>query len=320
MTGFLLNMIHRHQGTVDTVQPRMRSMFEPGPLSAADPDTAFTGSAEVSVGKNLDTEKSIQAYSKLPNAENASPEISQVAPLPDRFQNRPQPEKRVADTKFDSNNENRMDSIHAQIQGLMARIGRASETSATLNDAIGHEQTVTSQATGRAASNVVSNESGLPHRIEETLRRLLKQTNTGKEDQHGHKDHTQLSPINTIKIEADPLKILPAQPEAKGERDGEQIRKSVIAQNQPETDSNPNQSGYLQTPAWLSGMQAELSNRWREINAQSQTEPVINVTIGRVEVRAVNPSPAKPDAGQKKPTGVMSLEEYLKRRESKGGK
>jgi len=319
MTGFLLNIIHRHQGTVDTVQPRMRSMFEPGPLSAADTDIILTGSAEVSVGENLDTEGTIQAFSTPPNAENASSEISQAAALPDMLRHHPQPEERVANSKFNVLNESRMDSISDQIQSLMARIGRASETSATLNGTISHEQVVPSQTTGRAASTVVSNESGLSHRIEETLRRLLIQTNTAKDDPWGFEDHAR-SPLNAGKIEADSLKILPAHLETKGERDDEQIRKSLIDQNQSDTSPDHNQSGYLQTPVWLLSMQAELSNRWREINAQSQAEPVINVTIGRVEVRAVNSSPAKPDAGQKKPTGVMSLEEYLKRRESKGGK
>lgn len=319
MTGFLLNIIHRHQGTVDTVQPRMRSMFEPGPLSAADTDTILTGSAEVSVGENLDTGGTIQAFSTPPNAENASSEISQAAALPDILRHHPQPEERVANSKFNVLNESRMDSISDQIQSLMAQIGRASETSATLNDTISHEQVVPSQTTGRAASTVVSNESGLSHRIEETLRRLLIQTNTAKDDPRGFEDHAR-SPLNAGKIEAEPVKTAPARPETKEGEDSGQIIESTIEIKQPATSLIHDQRGYLQTPAWLLSMQAELSNHWREINAQSQAEPVINVTIGRVEVRAVNSSPAKPDAGQKKPTGVMSLEEYLKQRESKGGK
>lgn len=45
----------------------------------------------------------------------------------------------------------------------------------------------------------------------------------------------------------------------------------------------------------------------------SQPEPVINVTIGRIEVRATM-SPQKPAPKPQNPTPVMGLEEYLRRR------
>ena len=90
----------------------------------------------------------------------------------------------------------------------------------------------------------------------------------------------------------------------------------IRSQTVPPPINSP--GGTLQIPAWLTDMQTELNNRWREINAQSQAEPVINVTIGRVEIRATNPEPAKPGRTEKKPTGVMSLDDYLKQRESKG--
>ena len=64
-------------------------------------------------------------------------------------------------------------------------------------------------------------------------------------------------------------------------------------------------------------MQTDLNSRWREINAQSQSEPVVNVTIGRIEVRAHNAEPVKSPVVQGKPKGMLSLDDYLKQRESK---
>jgi len=49
--------------------------------------------------------------------------------------------------------------------------------------------------------------------------------------------------------------------------------------------------------------------------ANSPTEPVINVTIGRVEVIAKTPETSTPPTKTKRPNPVMSLDEYLKSRD-----
>ena len=79
------------------------------------------------------------------------------------------------------------------------------------------------------------------------------------------------------------------------------------------------QAGLIQPLLGLvTAMQAELSSRWQMSTPQAETEPVVNVTIGRVEVRAVQTkSTSKPETRQK-PSGVMSLHEYLKQREKRG--
>jgi hypothetical protein len=59
----------------------------------------------------------------------------------------------------------------------------------------------------------------------------------------------------------------------------------------------------------------------RDPDADGQAEPVIHITIGRVEVRAnVAPGPApQPDPGPPAARRVMPLEEYLERRARGGG-
>ncbi len=77
-------------------------------------------------------------------------------------------------------------------------------------------------------------------------------------------------------------------------------------------------AGLLELPGWLKELQADLQNRWREASPQAQPEPVINVTIGRVEVRAMQAKAENRPKARPQPSGVMSLDEYLKQRDSRG--
>lgn len=74
--------------------------------------------------------------------------------------------------------------------------------------------------------------------------------------------------------------------------------------------------GDLEAPAWLNQRQSELNLKNTEISPSP--EPVVNVTIGRVEIKAMGESKTRPKPSRKKPTGVMSLDEYLNKRQRKG--
>jgi hypothetical protein len=76
--------------------------------------------------------------------------------------------------------------------------------------------------------------------------------------------------------------------------------------------------GSLESPSWLPDIQAEFNRRWNEVNSKSEPEPVINVTIGRVEVRAVQADRLKKTKPQKQTSSVMSLDEYLNQRARRG--
>ena len=80
-------------------------------------------------------------------------------------------------------------------------------------------------------------------------------------------------------------------------------------------ENNSTSDNPAQPPLWMSELTARLNtgNREKEV----KTDPVINVTIGRVEVRAVQTDSPKKVRQAKKPTGIMPLDEYLKKR---GGK
>ena len=72
----------------------------------------------------------------------------------------------------------------------------------------------------------------------------------------------------------------------------------------------------LEPPSWLPEIENRFDTHLKDIDAK--TEPVINVTIGRVEVRAVQTEAPKKTRHSKKPTAVMPLDEYLKNREDGG--
>lgn len=80
------------------------------------------------------------------------------------------------------------------------------------------------------------------------------------------------------------------------------------------------QSGMLQTPNWLNELQTSLNARWQEMNARETSETVVNITIGRIEVKAAPSFTAQQTKARAKVTGVMNLDDYLKQRENRGRK
>lgn len=76
--------------------------------------------------------------------------------------------------------------------------------------------------------------------------------------------------------------------------------------------------GQLQMPDWLNALGQEYGQKAPHSRTQVEKETVVNVTIGRIEVRAVHPQPPSKPRSRRQPVGVMTLEEYLKRRECGG--
>lgn len=90
---------------------------------------------------------------------------------------------------------------------------------------------------------------------------------------------------------------------------------------QPETAAdhrNPAQNTLLALPSWFSEMQAQSILQRNKLYSKSPPEPVINVTIGRIEVKATKRQETDRARKPKKPSGVMSLEKYLRQSERGG--
>lgn len=319
MSGFLLNMIHRHQGLVDKVQPRIRSIFEPEPAPTAATDNAFANTADTAVKERPDTDfERPSAFTNFKGMEKSSPETAPPEPLPIMFRESVQTNESGKVSGLNPPAENRIGLINEQMQSLLARLAGKPETQEKFSDPHRLQKPASSEATGQTAINIVSNEQGLSSRIEETLKRLTSQASYSKDSQSEFEDHTHLAPAHADQTEADPLARLPRQTGNKAGESGEALHKPTSVPAEPVNAAISSQAGTLQIPAWLTAMQTDVNNRLREIKAKSQAEPVINVTIGRVEVRAINTESAKSGVTSKKPTGVMNLDDYLKQRESKG--
>jgi hypothetical protein len=77
---------------------------------------------------------------------------------------------------------------------------------------------------------------------------------------------------------------------------------------------DPRRPGVLQAPDWVAEIQAALRNRQGTDHAPAEPEPTVNVTIGRIDVRAVRQQPRKTRSAGAAPKPIMSLDDYLEKR------
>jgi hypothetical protein len=165
-------------------------------------------------------------------------------------------------------------------------------------------------------------EADLSQRIQTILRGLQNHTTPQASEQIGADESTRLSANSTqllfdvegtrVPDEEHKMQLFPSAASDLQHFDTKHL------ENEPTSGPSREQPGVLQIPAWLIDMQKNLDNRWREINPKPAPEPVVNVTIGRVEVRATQGETVRQSKPQKKPTGVMSLDDYLSQREYGG--
>jgi len=152
--------------------------------------------------------------------------------------------------------------------------------------------------------------------VEAVLQRLaglIPKTGRGQTTETGHHDsipagvlghrsdtfrHDHVGGLSTTKFEA---------PEQRQER-----KKNA----RPNQRSCPQPTGVLQPPPWLEQVQDSLRGQQGDRH-KKDVGPVVNVTIGRIEIKAVRSGSAPPLARERKPRGVMSLDDYLRRREKR---
>lgn len=78
--------------------------------------------------------------------------------------------------------------------------------------------------------------------------------------------------------------------------------------------ANRNPPGTLQAPDWAAEVQAALQDRPAPSRAPPETEQTVNVTIGRIEIRAVRGSARKGRDARPAPGPLMTLDDYLAKR------
>jgi hypothetical protein len=70
----------------------------------------------------------------------------------------------------------------------------------------------------------------------------------------------------------------------------------------------------LQAPDWTAELQHALRDRHGEPQPPASSEPTVNVTIGRIDIRAVRREHREPAPRAAAQRSIMSLDDYLAKR------
>ena len=345
MNGFFTNLVDRHLGTCDTIQPRSPGRFETdhnrvaevssssafgtGP-DATEHDQRLKTSAEFSIDDSptLATHKPDSIENKN---DISSPSCSDQKNPPSKST---ETEERVvlADTDALSRKPQTTHSLDIDMQSNQGMVKRDHQDKESLVD---DNKTIKSYwDTNINKSDGVMRDNNLPptsstgehhldnelnHRIRAMLKRLTNDplspiTPPDQDDCSSQNNNETLTSILSEKeipsLDSKNASLVPAA------ASNRQAMREVGRFSEDEDITFGHSQ--LEPPPWLSDMTSQLKQRLQE--KQTKAEPVINVTIGRVEVRAVQAETSKRVRHTKQPTGVMTLEDYLKQRENRGSR
>lgn len=318
MSLFMQNLIMRHQeggsGMLPLVQPRPKARFENDQGSTHWAGNGFEQRKKASYieeghAGTSDTSSSRSGNEAQSRGTPFQPPLRSeqvVTDIPNRHQ--PQPflgtDPPHQSNALQGRNEGRTVQVENRVaeQGNLSWAGKNRQT---------EPAPAFFSATKPPAEGILSTDP-VQQQIQKILHRLQEERQeSGEPSGHLRQQENGMPPA----FASDKLEQ-PAMPSS-------QVADPIPTEDRKEPRTQPlqpeiQQAGLLQPPPWLAAMQAELSSRWQTSTPQAETEPVVNVTIGRVEVRAVQAkSTSKPETRQKL-SGVMSLNEYLKQREKRG--
>ncbi len=373
MNDFFTNLVGRHLGTCDTIQPRTLGRFEQdrGSVAVASPDE----------GTNTVVSESDQTLRPPSDAPDELPKetASEIKPLEVPVVKREQPKDQqsaftveapivtshesdpIGNNKDYSSPSFPEQSDHSAQVGLTDKPavlsdshvlrGKPYDTQALDTDRYSHLGVMEQEQPNKAALSVDEHdassyghvrtnigeshevtrdkehppasrtgehylENELNHRIRAVLQHLADDpvsptTEPAPDDRGSNKNEGLISTPSEKKVPSLDAAVASLDPAPTLEQQkGRQDR--ISADDRENTALN----GRLETPSWLPDMESQFNQRLQE--KEADPEPIINVTIGRVEVRAVQTDGTNKAQRPKKPTGVMTLNEYLKRREGRG--
>lgn len=319
MSYFLQNLIERHQEVgvnrelSQTVQPRLKARFETdsGAELFVPSDTPRPVDFKQTPQSGLEDSSSLSH--SVQNTESIMTDISRQTPQ--AVQN---PIEHIIDKAvIQPNFSHRLDDLNERITAIKIQLGRKSSVQDTPSVRATENQTGILREFPEIAHPSIEQQEDINLRTQSLLQRLNTQQAQHTEDQKANstpRESALSSSDNSL------MGAVQARLNSNTATDFTQATPKLDNQNrQNRTEQRElHQAGFLQIPSWLTDMQTDLTVRWRELNKPSSVEPVINVTIGRVEVRAMNAESAPANRVQNKPTGVLSLDDYLKQRDSKG--
>ncbi len=336
MNSFLGNLIDRHQefnghreiGNI--VQPRPKATFETEsdtttvPANDQSSDYGIVQRPE-SDSENwpLLTQRNTDAVETLDTDETSVSRKQSPLEIQESFENK----------STNSIDNHRFDDVNERIKALSVKLLQKSSVNVEERITPGEHNVQGAEALPdmnirpeNLSEDQFSLESESDNRIQKVLQHLQTQsTGTTPLDGGIHSENHILKQLDSQKIvnqtEGSGREeiIGPAQSRIQPEMEPKEPGRSTksITQNGNGRSDNRvlQQPGLLQIPIWLTQMQADINNRRQEIYNKTETKNVVNVTIGRVEVRATQAQIPKNMKETAKPSGVMDLDEYLKQRE-----
>ncbi|TQV82487.1 hypothetical protein FKG94_07030 [Exilibacterium tricleocarpae] len=338
-SGFLTNLIGRHQAGGDalsgdvaaTVQPRPQGRFE-AERSGLTTDCADTIESQGAAGESVVDSAAGAAVRLGPFVQD---EVSREHGT-ETDRNPPRQDSVGPD------DHSRLEDINKRISAISAALGQSDASRevrpVAIDDQVSRQPPdLSSHIEHESSDQHFLKENGLHARIEEILQSL----SNHRVPERGNSGEDRQAPADISRErEISPLQQTSAQPAAGLSAPGDVVnpRTDLVSLNkapEPAPDrraSNPDfpkqradnhdsgsgvfqEKGMLDTPDWVTRLREDLGRQVRDLNPPAASEPVVNVTIGRVDVRAVQTETGKATASKRKPTGVMSLDDYLKHRE-----
>jgi hypothetical protein len=332
MNDFFANLIGRHLGTCDTIQPRTLGRFEPehGRVVTATPE-AITDSPEFEVLKGDQASQPLSETPDRPPKKIAS-EISSLESSVINSNHSIEPLNAVSADRSDShaipgtsydtqllNTEKyfqpNASAQHQPNKTPLAMDEHGSDRNVRTNINESGEVVHDKHPPPASRKDAYYAEHELNNRMNEMLQRLVgdlvqPNTKTVPSNRGGQKNESRISlppekkpPLpDATAVPLDRAPLLEPQAERQDSLSADDRDNAVL-------------NARLEPPSWLPDMASQFNQGLYE--KEAKTEPVINVTIGRVEVRAVQADAAKNSQRPKNPTGVMTLDEYLKQREGR---
>jgi hypothetical protein len=327
MNDFFTNLVSRHLGTCDTIQPRTQGRFEVvrsrGALDSPDEDmNSVISGVNVAAGtpheSDLIGSKKDNSFSSHPTQLDFS-ESQEGTPSSNALANRVDEIHSFDAMLRDAESptaEHALDE-HARQQNSSNTSIPAEKRHSLLNADVSQDSVSASHRQAYQQNAGHDAESEMDRRIDALLQRLLGGSGSlitqSALDEHSSHQHYQ-GQMAEIKQPLLNAAVVPLDSKPTSERQTNH-QNNIIGDGDRE-GGNTSVYESLEPPSWL----AEIENRFNTPlqDKEVKTEPVINVTIGRVEVRAVQAEAARKTRHAKKPTGVMPLDEYLKKREDRG--
>lgn len=308
MSDFLKRLMARSSGTEAVIRPRLASLFEPLPIGPAarfgtisEPFGEPPAAEEIEMGHNGErfvssTPEASQASATRPTME-ALPSVSRSMPVPGL----PAEERQQAQS---TSLVSPVASETSPSAGPVARVSAVEPLS------MSRPPRVASSASFRFET--ISEALGGPSVAEGTAHGLDGERLMGAAAQVPVSAAVSRAAVTVQNSRRGGTSKKPAADSHAGQPRGKEPAQS----QRPSLIPRPNPAGAILPPR--TKVASEFSRLQMPVQSRKEREPTIQVTIGRIEVRATS-TPAPVSGKERSTPRVMSLDEYLQRRTGRGG-